>query len=499
MRRARQEDFLRHIYKAKHENSILQVDLRDAKGLGTSTVFFAGPITAICGANGVGKSTVLNAILCALEPGVASQRVSGISKLDGATVSVKLSASGVETVREVSIQDRAIAPSAKQPTVETVWIDAASIGSSLIKLYQETTNREEQLAAIGARILVAEQLKKLSFIVGKNYEHCEFFELESSEYGDIPYFRVQSLGQTYGSESMGLGEFTIFYIYWALDRATPGSIVLIEEPETFLSPHSQGAIVSMLAEYGTRRLLWSVITTHSPTILNKLPINHVRLLSKLRGVVSAVSPETIGSYLAALGVPNAKAGVLLVEDRAAREFTKILLSNKAPHIANVFQVSDANDVSGITQSLKFPKTDKWLKIIGLYDGDQRNKISLKGLKWPFTFLPTNSPPERFLMDCANSHPTDLAQRLFLPDTRVRAALGSFEAADHHDWLEDLHRALGVSYEQLVKAASDLWIALNPLDAEGTVRRLEAKINNLESGKVKALKIKFKHKLRLKGR
>jgi len=45
---------------------------------------------------------------------------------------------------------------------------------------------------------------------------------------------------------MGAGEFAAFFLWWNLARAARFSVLLIEEPETFLSPGSQAAFSDRL-------------------------------------------------------------------------------------------------------------------------------------------------------------------------------------------------------------------------------------------------------------
>lgn len=64
---------------------------------------------------------------------------------------------------------------------------------------------------------------------------------------------------------MGLGELS--YIYWCLVRAPEHSILIVDEPETYLAHYSQTALLDVLAMFCSEKSIWGVIATHSFTIL----------------------------------------------------------------------------------------------------------------------------------------------------------------------------------------------------------------------------------------
>ena len=48
---------------------------------------------------------------------------------------------------------------------------------------------------------------------------------------------------------MGLGEVSALYIYWCLSRAAENSILIVDEPETYLAHNSQSALIDVLAKF----------------------------------------------------------------------------------------------------------------------------------------------------------------------------------------------------------------------------------------------------------
>lgn len=261
---------------------------------------------------------------------------------------------------------------------------------------------------------------------------------------------------------MGLGEISIAYILWHLERAKENSIALIEEPETFLAPRSQAALVDVLASYCASKGLWIVLTTHSPAILQRVPSQHIRYIARPTETGKVIVPSHPSQYLEPLGVLPERLGVLLVEDRAAREFARAWLGATEMDLLQCVSIHDVGGDGEVIKSLAFPKLNGLGCIVGVLDGDRRamtakeNGAIAAKVNWPFMFLPGDKTPEVLLRECSEGQEAALATRLNRPIATVEIVLASLQGIDHHDWLEEAHKRLGVSYESLVVSLYSLW-------------------------------------------
>src|ERR1019366_10504144 len=70
--------------------------------------------------------------------------------------------------------------------------------------------------------------------------------------------------------TMGTGELAIFFFWWSIERASRDAVLLIEEPETYLSPGSQEALCNFLIQAAVEKHLTLVVTSHSPKIISSL-------------------------------------------------------------------------------------------------------------------------------------------------------------------------------------------------------------------------------------
>ncbi|UOZ08828.1 AAA family ATPase [Amycolatopsis sp. WQ 127309] len=81
-----------------------------------------------------------------------------------------------------------------------------------------------------------------------------------------------------------------------IGHAEPGSLVLIDEPESHLHPSLLAALIRALNVILTRLESYSIIATHSPVVLQEIPRRYVRVLQRFGSATQVVTPsaETFG-------------------------------------------------------------------------------------------------------------------------------------------------------------------------------------------------------------
>lgn len=455
MRSAKISDHWRRTYLRNFPTNISSIEYNNIPGLGSGELRFNGGITAICGINGAGKTTLLSAILGVLNPNYIQNSSVHLLKIRNSSVSVQLKMDNHEVTRTLTMDGEQIIVVPETVQINSAWIDIPSTSNEMKLLFQDMTNLGELLDQHEPRYLSQEEVGLISYILGKTYSSLISYELELEGDRVVPYFLVTCDEVSYGSELMGAGELSVFFILWQLHRLANNSILIVEEPETFLSPHAQEAILNVFAKFSEEKGIWVILSTHSPNILSRIPPEHVRLISRLRNNVRMIVPQD-QSYLTSLGIPLRKLGVLFVEDRAAREFSKVWISRYAPQLISQLEIRDIDSESKIKGILKeFPTFDGWLKIIGVFDADQSQKI-FETYNYPYIFLPGIKSPEEELRECAYIKPEFLATISNRSFETVHMILAEIDGLNHHDWLEELHRRLGMTYEQLIFVLFETW-------------------------------------------
>lgn len=474
MKEAKAKEYWKAIHRRPYKTRIEHLDFQDVPNLGNNGVSFSAGLTAICGGNGAGKTTLLEAIFTALAGERNNQSTSAAKKFSGATLTVRGTVEDVPVSVQVPHGNPPLG--GPIPSIQATFLDPAAESRRVLSLLQATANFAEILEAITPRQYSTEELDEISYLVGKKYTACSLYEIEDfGEEEAFPYSHVVAGSSQYGSESMGQGELAIHILTWQLDRMPEGSVVLIEEPEAHLAPRSQLALMNHVARAITKKGLCVIITTHSPAILLNIPRDNIRLVARADDGIQLIERPTKVDLDTVLGSKPRFSGLLLVEDKAAREFVLALLERLSPDIARTNQVIDMGSHSDISVILnRFPHTAKWLAIVGIYDGDQRGEDISPN--WPYLFLPGTAGPERLLRDAVNA--AQLSAALSRPESSINLALSSLEGNDDHDWLEGLGPALGIPYERVMAALVETWLN-SPSSAElanELIKKIHQKMN-----------------------
>lgn len=376
-RTARFNDHWRRALARDYPVQYSSFSFKGLRCLQDGVITFAKGITAIVGGNGVGKSTLAQAIVDVL---AGVDGVHDLSHLGLRLIGSELHANIVNGngVRELSLL---ICPNGDRkgggsPLLgEFTWLDSSNMAVLCQRQIHNDPAFDDLLESIGPRNFDEHQLRFASYIVGKDYTQCTVWEIQDYQSFDVfPYFRVTCGGTTYGSEDMGLGEFALFLSLWTLNRVAINSIVVLEEPETHISSRSQNALMDLVAWACDHRGLWVVITTHSPVVLQKIPKENIRLLVSNGTKSKVVSAPHLHQIASIVGGGVAYRNLLLVEDEFAGHFAQGLLEQLEIDLKQqtVFAVMKGH--SQITTILcTLPPIDKWSKVVGVYDGDMQGK------------------------------------------------------------------------------------------------------------------------------
>lgn len=252
---------------------------------------------------------------------------------------------------------------------------------------------------------------------------------------------------------MGSGELAVFFLWWTLRRAINRSILLIEEPETFLSPASQDAIGAHLVATGCDKKLCIVVTTHSAPMIVPMTDESLRFVVRdHRGVGTELNAPTI--LLRNLGIDPPIQGVLLAEDDLGMEFAKALLERFDPRLARRVDICARGGDGQVAASLRSMPNTSRLRFIGVLDGDINGKVP-EDIADRCIHLPGEKPVEILFRDMVMADPQSLADVVGFD--RIGAILGGLEGRDHHDWFRELASELGYSRTQLFPFMLTLWL------------------------------------------
>jgi len=484
LRQARMDDTWRRVYTRAYPSKLTYVSFQALQSLRDSQIHFRAGITAIVGANGVGKSTLLAAIADLLANGEGEDDSNHRIRLKGSRLAATVEHEGENLT--LGVQDGAGgtrevtgAPFAG----EYQWLDPSSLAGRYISQISVDTNFADLLESVTPQQLDADELAIANYLVGKTYSDVSIYEIvDYAGFERFPYLKVTAAGITYGSEGMGRGELSLLLTYWTLKDVPRNSILVLEEPETHVSPKSQDCLMNIVAKISLEKGIWTIVTTHSPTIIRHVPAEHLRLLARGTGLADIQDNIAKTDIALLLGGGVTLTGAFLVEDQAASDFLAALLDENAPSLLKQYEIVSANSAPRISAILEnMPKTGSWLTLVGVYDGDLRAGIKGEGFNWPFKFLPGTAAPEELLVTHlqAGSDTADLlAAELHKTSAQLTLALNHAAGVDSHDFFTELARALHVHVSVIRAASVRLWLQNedNAAASQAFILELKAAIN-----------------------
>jgi predicted ATPase len=266
------------------------------------------PITAICGRNGVGKSTVLAlaALSCPTPPdwrvfwGNTRPRKTPDSRagymlsdffhrrrtdppLDGLRVGSVVMNRGndieLQQQRTGSRWTRVVDPGRNRVTLTEMQREVDFIPMSRVLSsgeYGALRSAFGGAAAPAIDTLTPDYIAKLSYVLGRQYDQAETHFIRGLG------LQTCRAGETYSGFDMGSGECSVITILSRLQNMPVGGLLVIEEIELGLHAEAQARLVEVLVRICDARKLQVICTTHSEVILDRLP-RQARVLIRRNG------------------------------------------------------------------------------------------------------------------------------------------------------------------------------------------------------------------------
>ena len=433
------------------------------------------PITLICGENGAGKSSLLHTLLHAVtRDGAPVDGSSYCRPLDGALefVEIEVSSEGGSTPLRKS-EDIADYFFPNEGGPRFAFIDAGMHVPAILEFIKRDSNFTDLIEGVDPVRFDADALELASFIVGRSYTGISVFEISDSAFGDVlPYFRVESQGATYDTVDMGYGEIAVFYLLWVLGRVEAGALILIEEPETFLSPRAQTALVDVIAQHVVRRKLQVIMTSHSGAIAARMLNDEIIYTTRSSGKVALHSPARTADLVARLGLVPEKVFVFFLEDHAAEIFARVLIDNYSNRLSGSVEYVKCDGEGNVLRALEvIPAGLRQVAHVAVLDGDQR--AVYEGDDERVIFLPGSVAPDELLIEYAKSlGEEDLGSLLGVAGTSVSRAVSHADGDEPHDWIHTFSKSLSIPFSEVFRRLAVAWAAGNAGMVQQFVRDAE---------------------------
>lgn len=173
------------------------------------------------------------------------------------------------------------------------------------------------------RLLNKTELGMVSFVLGREYEEARWIRhrLFKVDGGLSVVFKTKH--GRYSEAFAGSGEVAVTSCVVQVLSASPGTLVLLDEPEVSLHPGAQERLLAFLSKMARTRQLQVVFSTHSPHLVTALPGDAIKAFHQLDNgrfdVLKSTHPYAAFRRLGAIGGGEVR---ILVEDKLAMAVVK---------------------------------------------------------------------------------------------------------------------------------------------------------------------------------
>ncbi|MEV2216606.1 AAA family ATPase [Streptomyces sp. NPDC050997] len=321
-------------------------------------------------------------------------------------------------------------------------------------------------------------LDALRDILGVTYEEVVYHPVRVENGAPIfPYVRARRGDRWIDSFSMSYGELSVHRMRWFVRHPYDNSLVILDEPEASIAPRGHAPLVDDLARLARASQVQVIAVTHSPVFIIRVPLDFVRICVRGNETPLLLQPSRISDLRDTLGVESPLRGIVFVEDEAARELLKLMLSTHGFIGGNEVELIDVGSWNDVLIAANATSNSRRLRAVAVIDGDQRGKLEGKGAGRYALFLPGTEPPEQVIMKKAVMQPRELAEALGCTQTSINVYLAELAGLDHHRWLEVLARRTGNDWQYCLRVAFSIWHRdpANHAEVESLVREIEKRV------------------------
>ena len=430
-----------------------EIRLDGIRGFNNLRVVFDYPVSVIAGGNTTGKSTVLFAAACAYKvPGagvkdfVPSTLFPDYRPKLGAREDVRqevtIAFNYLRSEGPLSMQWRRVKgwsrsffgrQNVSQPERQVYLRTLSNLSNpaevrSVLNM-SRLKSKPEEIPLTAAQIEFAHQMLP--------FRYSEVVDLSSGNKNLL--FASQEKGATYSELHMAAGERAILRLSQEITQLN-GALVLIDEVEAGLHPWVQQLLMLHLQQLALRNDLQIIVTSHSPVVLDAVPLNGKIFLDRddASGEVS-VRPAYRDLIQNALYGRSSEVLKLLCEDETAEGILEGVFDFLLPKEGISRESLRIGRDTGASQ---FPMHAETLRKFGqiqdtvfILDGDQRggevaNKIRAAagaGINISILFLPGNVAPESWVWETLRDIPDLDAAQLGVNQTGLLNVMNQLDA------------------------------------------------------------------------
>lgn len=423
------------------------------------------PIMAVVGENGAGKSTILQAAASVYAPEGSKERKlyagdffpdTAWDKIRDARIGYSVregqNPPNVGSIRKPSERWRGNEERRKR---SVAYIDLRRIQPVPARLgYVKIAN--SKLEEAQATLFDQPELARISDIMGRRYDAARMANVAEGSSRWVPVLCYR--GSSYSGFHQGAGETTVAEL---LETPIPSNaLVLIDEIESSLHPRAQRRLMHDLADRCREEEWQVVLTTHSPYVLEELPLEaRAYIVGGQGGIdrefVYGVSPDFAMTRMDE--IPHPEIEVYVEDNRAERMVVEILAAHAQTLVPRCQTVRCGS--ASVGQALGQMVAEKrFLRPTCVFlDGDRAESSGCN-------LLPGDDAPERVVFDALRSLQWGTIAAWGEVDRRVGRSYSdvadtlnqAMTMGDHHDWVRSAASNLTLDSETLWQAMVAEW-------------------------------------------
>lgn len=447
------------------------LEIDNMRGWDKQRIALDFPIVAVIGENGSGKSTVLQAAACAY---VNEQRTYYPTEFFPDTAWDQLR--GITIKYGYSEGDRNFEGSLRKPT--TRWLGQTERPERTIK-YEDLNRIQPVGARVGyariaksahteqsSKLFDADKLKRLSFVMGQEYKSARMALSSIDDAREIPVIAEGDF--EYSGYHQGSGQITVSELMRGV--LPKYGLVLIDEIESSLHPRAQRRLIRDLAEQCRLLECQVILTTHSPYVLDELPLA-ARLcilrtnkgLKTVKQVVGGISPEFAMTKMDDDAHPECD---VYVEDDAARIFLEEILARYGEGVIHRCAIVPYGAVNvGLALGTMVAASRFTRPTCVFVDGDSEAGAGCNA-------LPGQDAPEQVVFRGLRAKNWEnLWAQVARDESMVHDACTNAMTLDHHDWVRVAANHMRYGADALWRAMCSEWVrtCLTQAEAQNVVR------------------------------
>ncbi len=401
------------------------------RGVKEFSIEFRYPITAIAGANGIGKTTILQVAACLFhntDTNFHPYRFSNAKKQNpnyrftdffvisrgenkglGAEIKFLYEKPG-QTRTEFSVKKNTRWTNYERRPDR--YVDFLGI-SRVLPAHEFATFRNTfsgNYTILTSNPLNDSEKQAVGKITGKKL--ADITEDSCSSIQNFKLSRIEdNSGLKYSSFNMGAGEEVAIALISRISNLPEGSLILIEEIELGLHPRAQKELIKTLMKIVLDQRLQLIFTTHSPFVFDVLPPDAKILLKKPSGRLEAIyAPSNSLAFIELTGTHHNDL-TIYVEDEIAKQLVENLFNASTTKRVTIIDVGSKENVIRMTSAhyiniglgsaigigdgdLTGSEIRDWCKKYMLLSGDECDTVSPEY----FCTLPSSKPPEIYILD-----------------------------------------------------------------------------------------------------